>query len=115
MKTVNKKFYTLKQVSKITNIPIHTLKFWKKEFKMQLKQNSTGRKIFSQGDIDCILLVKHLRQKEKLTLIGIKKRILEMKRKPKSYNYEKKRQCLLWVQKELLAIRNLLQQSNCHE
>lgn len=111
MKLIDKKYFTLKQVSKTTSIPIHTLKFWRKEFKVHLKQNSVGRKIFSQEDIDRILLIKHLRQQEKLTLTGIKRRLYLIKEVSKSKHQDKKRQNLLWIQKELLAIKNLLQQS----
>jgi DNA-binding transcriptional MerR regulator len=111
MKPINKKYYTLKQVSKLTDIPIHTLKFWRKEFKMHLKLNSSGRRIFEQADIDKILLIKHLRQQGKLTLSGIKRRLEEMKDVPKSKEAGKNRQSLLWIQKELLSVKNLLQQS----
>ena len=111
MKLTNKKYYTLKQVAKLTNIPIHTLKFWRKEFKFQLEQNSSGRKIFAQEDIDKMLLIKHLRTQEKLTLSGIKRRLEEMKQTPKSKEAGKNRQNLLWIQKELLSVKNLLQQS----
>ena len=108
---VMKKYYTLKQASKLTNIPIHTLKFWRKEFKFQLDRNSSGRQIFSQEDIDKMLLIKHLRQQEKLTLSGIKRKLAEMKELPKSKEDGKYRQSILWLQKELLSVKNLLQQS----
>lgn len=111
MKIVNKKYYTLKQVAKLTNIPIHTLKFWRKEFKFHLEQNSSGRKIFSQEDIDKMLLIRHLRQQEKLTLSGIKRRLEQMKEIPKSKEAGKYRQNILWIQKELLSVKNLLHQS----
>ncbi len=110
MKNSNKKFYTLSQVAHLTNIKVHTLKYWCKEFKLMLQKNSSGRKIFSQDDIDKILLIKHLRQQEKLTLTGIKRRLREMKNIPKSKQNSKYRQNILWIQKELLAVKNLLQQ-----
>jgi DNA-binding transcriptional MerR regulator len=111
MKNSNKKFYTLKQASNLSNIPIHTLKYWCKEFKFSLQKNSSGRKIFAQEDIDKMLLIKHLRQQEKLTLTGIKRRLQEIKDIPKSKQASKYRQNILWIQKELLAVKNLLQQS----
>jgi DNA-binding transcriptional MerR regulator len=115
MMQANKKYYALKQVSKLTNIPIHTLKFWRKEFKMPLKENSSGRRIFAQEDVDKILLIKHLRQQGKLTLSGIKRRLEEMKETPKSKEAGENRQTLLWMQKELLSVKNLLQQSISNE
>lgn len=111
MKSYNKKFFTLSQVSNFTNIRIHTLKYWCKEFKFSLHKNSSGRKIFAQEDVDKILLIKHLRQQEKLTLTGIKRRLHEMKDVPRSKQVGKYRQNILWIQKELLAVKNVLQQS----
>lgn len=111
MKPIERKYFTLKQAATITGIHIHTLKFWCKEFKMSLKQSSSGRRIFAQEDIDKILLIKHLRQQEKLTLTGIKRRLQDMKEMPKSKGHEKTRQNLLWIQKELLTIKNILQQT----
>lgn len=110
MKSVNKKYYTLQQVTKITNIPTHTLKFWQREFEFQLKQNSTGRKIFAQDDVDKLLLIKYLRHQEKLTLAGIKKRLAEIKVTSKNRNMKTKKQNLFWLQKELLTIKNILSQ-----
>lgn len=110
MRNTNKKFYTLSQVSRQTNIKIHTLKYWCREFNFSLTKNSSGRKIFSQKDIDKVLLIKHLRQQEKLTLNGIKRRLKEMKDLPISKQGGKYRQKILWIQKELLAVKNLLQQ-----
>jgi DNA-binding transcriptional MerR regulator len=115
MKSDNKKYYTLKQVSKLTDIPIYTLKFWRREFGLHLKESSSGRKIFAQDDIDKLLLIKHLRQQEKLTLYGIKKRIKELKEIPKQKNTAKNKQQLLWLQKELLAIKTLLLPSSNKE
>lgn len=109
MKSTEVKFFTFKQVSDLTGIALHTLKFWCKEFKLCLKQSSSGRRIFTQQDVDKILLIKHLRQQERLTLSGIKQRIRVMKEIPKSKAQDKTRQNLLWLQKELLTIKNILQ------
>lgn len=112
MKSNKKKYYTLKQVSKISGLPIHTLKYWRKEFKINLQENSAGRKIFAQDDIDQILMIKHLRFVEKLTLKGIKRRLHEMKPQTKSNKMNQNKQNLILIQKELLALKNLLQ-LNC--
>lgn len=108
MKPTNKKYYTLQEVSKITKIPSHTIKFYERELKLPLKRNSAGRKIFSQSDIDKLLLVKHLRQQEKLTLAGIKSRLAKISRPTKNKNSLIIKQDLLWLQKELLSIKNML-------
>ncbi len=111
MKSNNKKFFTLKQVAKISGLPIHTLKFWRKEFKMNLKENSAGRKIFAQEDIDQILLIKHLRYEEKLTLKGIKRRLIDMKPPNNHKKNDNIKKNLVIIQKELIAIKNLLEQN----
>lgn len=107
----NKRYFTLKEVSKLTNLPVHIIKYWRKEFNFHLQRNSANRQIFSQEDIDRLLLIKHLRQQEKLTLAGIKLRLRTLKQKGKNKSSKANRQNLLWLQKELLAIKNLLEQS----
>ncbi|MEO0083582.1 MAG: helix-turn-helix domain-containing protein [candidate division WOR-3 bacterium] len=107
----NKKYFTLKEVSKLTHLPVHIIKYWRKEFNFHLQRNSANRQIFSQEDIDRLLLIKHLRQQEKLTLAGIKLRLKTLKQKPDNKSASVNRQNLLWLQKELLAIKNLLQRS----
>ncbi|MBS4015106.1 MAG: MerR family transcriptional regulator [Candidatus Latescibacteria bacterium] len=111
MKRNNQKFFTLKQVTKLSGVPIHTLKFWRKEFKMKLKENSAGRKIFTQEDIDQILMIKHLRYDEKLTIVGIKRKLRELKNNNKSNKTDITKKSIMLIQKELIAIKNLLQQS----
>ncbi|MEO0074697.1 MAG: helix-turn-helix domain-containing protein [candidate division WOR-3 bacterium] len=115
---INKKYYTLKQASRLLDIPIHTLKYWREEFKMKLKENSSGQKIFTQEDLDQLMMIKHLRYNEKLTLAGIKKKLAELKKNNKVNKVNKiniNKKDLLFLQKELIAIRNLLQQSQYDE
>jgi DNA-binding transcriptional MerR regulator len=107
----DKRFFTLTQVTKITRLPIHTLKFWRKEFNMHLKENSAGRKIFTQDDIDQILMIKHLRYDERLTIVGIKRKLRELKNNNTSNRTDITKKSIMLIQKELIAIKNLLQQN----
>lgn len=103
----DKKYYTFKQVANRTKISVPTLKFWVKQFKITLDKNSAGRRIFSEEDIEKILLIKHLRNHEKLTLSGIKRKLTTSSQpEPK----RKSQEILLWVQKELLSIKSILEQ-----
>lgn len=104
---LEKKYYTFKQVSNRTKVSVPTLKFWVKQFKIQLPKNSAGRRIFSEADIEKILLIKHFRNQEKLTLTGIKRKLAaRTEPEPKRKIHE----TLLWIQKELLLIKNILEQ-----
>ncbi|MCX7785146.1 MAG: helix-turn-helix domain-containing protein [candidate division WOR-3 bacterium] len=104
---LEKKYYTFKQVSNRTKVSIPTLKFWVKQFRIQLPKNSAGRRIFSEEDIEKILLIKHFRNQEKLTLSGIKRKLAtSSEAQPK----RKIQETLLWIQKELLLIKNILEQ-----
>ncbi|MCX8015579.1 MAG: helix-turn-helix domain-containing protein [candidate division WOR-3 bacterium] len=107
----NTKYFTLKEVSNLTGLPVHIIKYWRKEFNFRLQKNSVNRQIYSQEDVDRLLLIKYLRQQEKLTIAGIKLRLKTLKEKTKTKTTNELRHNLLRMQKELLAIKNLLQQT----
>jgi DNA-binding transcriptional MerR regulator len=113
----NKKFYTLKDVAKITKISPQTIKYWQRAYKIRLKKNKSGRYLYTQDDINKILLIKQLRLNDKLSLAGVKKRLAEMTRvlspsladKNATFPTVKLGNNILNIRQELLAIKYLLE------
>tara|TARA_B100000579_G_C22090425_1_gene514230 strand:+ start:149 stop:475 length:327 start_codon:yes stop_codon:yes gene_type:complete len=76
MTELNKKYYSISEVSKVCEIKPHTLRFWEKEFKQISPQtNKGGRRRYQIKDIETINLIKKLLHDEGLTILGAKKKL----------------------------------------
>ncbi len=105
-----KKYYTVTEVCKKLNVKPHVLRYWEQEFEIKIKRNSAGRRIYSDAQIDKLQLVKHLLRREKLTVKGARRQLAGMKPEPGQVPDSKSRsQALLWLKKELITIRGLLE------
>jgi len=75
---VLKKYYSIKEVSQMLDIPDSTLRYWEKEFKeISPKKNAKGVRHYTVQDIEQIKLVNHLVKEKSLTIKGAKTRIKE--------------------------------------
>lgn len=73
-----KKYYSIKEVSDMLEIPESTLRYWEKEFKeISPKKNAKGVRHYTAQDIEQIKLVNHLVKEKSLTIKGAKTRIKE--------------------------------------
>jgi len=72
--SIKKLYYSISEVSKITNIEQYVLRYWETEFE-QLKpaKNLAGNRIYTNKDIKLILYIKRLLKEEKYTIEGAKK------------------------------------------
>lgn len=75
---IKKLYYSISEVSKITEIEQYVLRFWENEFE-QLKpqKNRAGNRIYTNKEIELILLIKELLRDKKYTIEGAKKIIEE--------------------------------------
>ncbi|MFZ1291704.1 MAG: MerR family transcriptional regulator [Melioribacteraceae bacterium] len=71
---LKKLYYSISEVSKLTDLEQYILRYWETEFE-QLKpsKNRAGNRIYTNKDIKMILLIKHLLREEKYTIEGAKK------------------------------------------
>jgi DNA-binding transcriptional MerR regulator len=71
-----KLFYRISEVSEITGIKAHVLRYWEKEFKV-IKPVKTmgGRRLYRKKDIETILKIKKLLYDMKYTIAGAKRAI----------------------------------------
>jgi DNA-binding transcriptional MerR regulator len=85
---MKKLYYSISEVSKITDLEQYVLRYWETEFD-QLKpaKNLAGNRIYTNKDIKLILQIKKLLRDEKYTIEGAKKLL-------KSYNIKEEEQVL---------------------
>jgi DNA-binding transcriptional MerR regulator len=70
---IKKLYYSISEVSKITEIEQYVLRYWETEFE-QLKpqKNRAGNRIYTNKDIQLILYIKDLLRERKYTIEGAK-------------------------------------------
>ena len=75
---VLKKYYSIKEVSDMLEIPESTLRYWEKEFKeISPKKNAKGIRHYTVDDIEQIKKVNFLVKEKSLTIKGAKTRMKE--------------------------------------
>ena len=75
--SIKKLYYSISEVSKITNIEQYVLRYWETEFEqLNPQKNRAGNRIYTNKDIQLILHIKTLLRERKYTIEGAKK-ILE--------------------------------------
>ena len=70
-KQIKKLYYSIGEVSKMTELKAYVLRYWETEFK-QLKppKNRAGNRTYRQSDIDLILYIKDLLYTKRFTIEG---------------------------------------------
>ena len=79
--SIKKLYYSIGEVSKITELKQYVLRYWETEFKqLNPNKNKAGNRTYRQKDIDTILEIKNLLYKEKFTIEGARKMLLQPSR-----------------------------------
>ena len=70
---IKKLYYSISEVSKITDLEQYVLRYWESEFD-QLKpaKNRAGNRIYTNKDIKLILFIKQLLRDQRYTIEGAK-------------------------------------------
>jgi len=71
--SIKKLYYSISEVSKITNLEQYVLRYWESEFE-QIKpaKNRAGNRIYTNKDIQLLLFIKKLLREERYTIEGAK-------------------------------------------
>jgi len=71
---IKKLYYSISEVSKITEIEQYVLRYWETEFdQLKPQKNRAGNRIYTNKDIQLILHIKTLLREKKYTIEGAKK------------------------------------------
>lgn len=75
-----KQFYTIGEVSRITGVKTHVLRYWEGQGKLlKPSRRSSRHRLYRPADIQLIFEIKRLRDEEKLTLAAMRR---QMRYKP---------------------------------
>ncbi len=70
---IKKLYYSISEVSKITDLEQYVLRYWESEFELLKPQkNRAGNRVYGNKDIKLILHIKHLLREERYTIEGAK-------------------------------------------
>lgn len=70
----DKFYFKIGEVSEISGLPSHVLRFWESEFnKIKPRRTASGQRSYTRKDIETILKIKHLLYDKKFTLEGARK------------------------------------------
>ena len=59
--SIDKRYYKIKEVSEILNLPQSTLRFWETQFPLlKPKRNDGGTRFYTPGDIEVLKMIKYL-------------------------------------------------------
>ena len=75
---IRKLYYSISEVSKITEVEQYVLRYWEGEFE-QLKpqKNRSGNRAYTNKDVSLVMRIKELLREKKFTIEGAKKMLLE--------------------------------------
>jgi len=115
--SIKKLYYSISEVSKITDIEQYVLRYWETEFEQLTPQkNRAGNRIYTNKDIRLILYIKELLREKKYTIEGAKKILedYEQEKKPVIEVKEKKAQIesdmIVEVEKNIPSLKEDLEE-----
>ena len=117
--SVERLYYRIGEVSRVTGLKPHVLRYWESEFKV-IKPHKGGslQRLYRKKDLDLILKIKKLLYDEGFTIAGAKRKIRDFEKEgPEPVKLKliekrgdgKDRNLLLTVREELEAIRGMLE------
>jgi DNA-binding transcriptional MerR regulator len=112
-------YYRIGEVSRITGLKPHVLRYWESEFKV-IKPHKGGslQRLYRRKDLDLILKIKKLLYEEGFTIAGAKKKIRDLERLENKQiklkliekgSNGKSHELLVAIQEELKGIRKMLE------
>ena len=106
--SIKKLYYSIGEVSKITDLKQYVLRYWETEFKqLNPNKNKAGNRTYRQKDIDTILEIKNLLYKEKFTIEGARKMLSQPSKEVKAATKTEKKVISTGVNTKILEkIRN---------
>jgi len=77
--SIKKLYYSISEVSKITDVEQYVLRYWETEFELLKPQkNRAGNRIYTNKDIQLILNIKNLLRDKKYTIEGAKNILMNL-------------------------------------
>jgi len=75
----DKLYYRIGEVSELTSVKAHVLRYWETEFRWMAPPKSRSKqRLYRKRDIEFVLLLKRLLWEERYTIAGARQRIQEL-------------------------------------
>ena len=75
-----KEYYSMGEVCDLTGLRPHVLRYWETQFDvLHPVKNRAGNRVFRAGDIEQVLLVKHLLYEQKYTIEGARQKLDDLR------------------------------------
>jgi len=105
-----KRYYSMGDVCKLTELEPHVLRYWESQFRsLRPTKNRSGNRVFRRKEIDLIFLIKYLLYEKQFTIEGarlelgrLNERSVPEENPPSNDHY------LFGIKKELTELRNIL-------
>ena len=103
----DKLYFKVGEVSRITDLPAHVLRFWETEFKkINPKRTESGQRLYRKSDVELILKIKYLLYEKKFTIEGARQFLKNPVDESKS---DKRSRILNEIREELKMIRKIVE------
>ena len=111
-----KAFYTIGEVSRITGVQPHVLRYWEEEGKLLKPSRRRSRhRQYRPADIQLVFEIKRLREEEKLSLAAMRRQLNPQPQHPRQVSpafppapQNEVKSLLRSIRDELLALKELL-------
>ena len=91
VRKIKKLYYSIGEVSKITELKQYVLRYWETEFPhLKPNKNSAGNRVYTPEDVENIKEIKKLLHEEKFTIKGARQHLKDMKSKSKVIDIDAK-------------------------
>ncbi len=78
----DKEFFSIGEVSRITQLPSYVLRFWESEFReLRPARRNSGQRKYIRRDIEFVFTIKDLLHTRKFTIAGAKKHLITERKK----------------------------------
>jgi DNA-binding transcriptional MerR regulator len=111
----HKAFYNIGEVSRITGVNTHVLRYWESQGKLLKPGRRRSRhRLYRPADIQLIFEIKRLREEEKLSLAAMRRQLHPQPPRPISPAFpptprNEVKSLLRAIRDELLALKELLE------
>jgi DNA-binding transcriptional MerR regulator len=110
-----KAFYTIGEVSRITGVHTHVLRYWEQGKILKPSRRRSRHRLYCPADIQLVLEIKRLREEEKLSLAAMRRQLnpQPQHRRPTSPAFppppqNEVKSLLQAIRDDLLALKELL-------
>lgn len=109
----DKVFFKIGEVSRLIDVPEHTLRYWEEEFsQIRPEKTRSGQRLYRRRDIDLLLQIKRLLWEEKFKIAGARRQLRDFSRAKREQDREDRQaaQKRRVVEKEMKRVKEIASQ-----